>query len=80
MRGRSRSTSSMLLNSALDKQRSDLKMEMVNEQDEKEEEHQDISNNHLVRNKSLHHSVSFLGSMKKRTDSTATDYQSEDEF
>jgi hypothetical protein len=87
MRGRSRSTSSMLLNNALDKQRSKLiKMEEVNEEDEKEQEDEDeyeddISNNQLVRNKSFHRSVSLLGSsMKKRTDSTATDYQSEDEF
>ena len=86
MRPRTRSTSSMLLNSALSKQRNEKvigDMEKINENEEDwsdEKNNDDISNNHLVRTKSLHHSVSFVGSMKKRTDSTATDYQSEDEF
>ena len=86
MRPRTRSTSSMLLNNALNKQRNEKvigDMEKINENEEDwsdEKNNDDISNNHLVRSKSLHHSVSFVGSMKKRTDSTATDYQSEDEF
>ena len=71
MRPRTRSTSSMLLNSALSKQRNEKvigDMEKINENEEDwsdEKNNDDISNNHLVRTKSLHHSVSFVGSMKK---------------
>ena len=55
--------------------------EIIPEIIDEDEYEDDISNNQLVRNKSFHRSVSLFGSsMKKRTDSTATDYQSEDEF